>query len=65
MQAKYYAQFVLRPADSICADEYSGVVELSQSADAVLEPHEIEAILAHNFSVKAEAIELLDWARLH
>ncbi|MBW7930480.1 MAG: hypothetical protein H3C57_04130 [Gammaproteobacteria bacterium] len=65
MQAKYYTQFVLKAAGAPATDEYSGVVELSQPADTVLDPREIEAILARNFRVEASEVELLNWSRLH
>jgi len=65
MQAKYYTQFILKAAGTPAVDEYSGVVELTQPADTVLDAREIEAILARNFRVEASEVELLDWSRLH
>jgi hypothetical protein len=38
---------------------------LNHSRDRVLEPFEIEAILAQNFDMDAEQVELLNWSRLH
>lgn len=65
MRAKYYTRFLLRSSEQSFADEYSGVVELSHGADQVLEPTEIEELLAKNFQMEAEQVELLNWSRLH
>ena len=65
MRAKYYTRFLLRSAEQQIADEYSGVVELNQGHDQVLDVTEIEALLAQNFQMEAEHIELLNWSRLH
>jgi hypothetical protein len=65
MRAKYFTQFLLKSADPGFADEYTGVVELSQPADTVLETQEIEAILAQNFNLEADHVELLNWSRVH
>ena len=65
MRAKYYTRFLLRSGEHESADEYSGVVELNQQVDQVLEVTEIEALLAQNFQMKAEHVELLNWSRLH
>ncbi len=65
MRAKYYTRFLLRSADEGFADEYSGVVELNTAANQVLDPTEIEELLAKNFEMEAENVELLNWSRLH
>jgi len=65
MRAKYYTRFLLRSADEGFADEYSGVVELNTAANQVLDPAEIEELLAKNFEMEAENVELLNWSRLH
>lgn len=65
MRAKYYTRFLLRSSEETVADEYSGVVELNHGADQLLEPTEIEALLAQNFQMEAEHVELLNWSRLH
>lgn len=65
MHAKYYTRFILKSADTAVADEYTGVVELNQPANTVLDPKEIEAILARNFNLKARDVELLNWSRVH
>ena len=65
MRAKYYTRFLLRSAKENFADEYSGVVELNQAQNQVLDPAEIEALLAQNFDMDAEHVELLNWSRLH
>jgi hypothetical protein len=65
MHAKYYTRFLLKSGDAEMADEYTGVVELNQPANTVLDPQEIEAILAKNFNLEANDVELLNWSRVH
>lgn len=65
MRAKYYTRFLLRSGEQSCADEYSGVVELNHGADQLLDPTDIEALLAQNFQMEVEHVELLNWSRLH
>jgi len=65
MRAKYYTRFLLRSSEESLADEYSGVVELNHGADQLLDPTDIEALLARNFQMEVEQVELLNWSRLH
>jgi hypothetical protein len=65
MHAKYYTRFILRGAEPGYADEYSGVVEVNHAVDQVLEPQEIEAMLARNFQREEDDVELLNWSRIH
>jgi hypothetical protein len=65
MRAKYYTRFLLRSNEEECTDEYSGVVELNHESNHVLDPAEIEDLLASNFEMAAENVELLNWSRLH
>ena len=67
MRTKYYTQFLLRSAEphEAEADEYSGVVEVKHTNDQVLEAAEIETLLAQNFEIDVENVELLNWSRLH
>ncbi|MBL8225270.1 MAG: hypothetical protein JNM50_08070 [Chromatiales bacterium] len=65
MQAKYYTRFILRSGEPGYADEYSGIVEVSHAVDQVLEPQEIEAMLARNFQREEDDVELLNWSRIH
>jgi len=65
MRAKYYTRFLLRSAEQEFADEYSGVVELNHEQNHVLEASEIEALLAQNFEMDIDLVELLNWSRLH
>ena len=65
MRAKYYTRFLLRSDEQGFADEYSGVVEVNAAAEQVLDTVEIEALLAKNFEMEAENVELLNWSRLH
>ncbi len=65
MLAKFYTRFLLRSAEEDYADEYSGVVEVNAQAEQVLETQEIEALLAQNFELEADSVELLNWSRLH
>jgi hypothetical protein len=65
MRAKYYTRFLLRSTEQTGADEYSGVVELNHGAEQLLDPNEIEELLAKNFQMEAQNVELLNWSRLH
>ena len=65
MHAKYYTRFLLKSGNTDDADEYTGVVELNQPANTALDPQEIEAILAKNFNLEANDVELLNWSRVH
>lgn len=65
MHAKYYTRFLLKSGEAELADEYTGVVELNQPANTVLDPQEIEAILARNFNLEVNDVELLNWSRVH
>jgi hypothetical protein len=65
MRAKYYTRFLLRSSEAGNADEYSGVVEVNHFTEQVLETTEIEELLAQNFHMDAEHVELLNWSRLH
>jgi hypothetical protein len=65
MRKKFYTRFLLRSGDDGYADEYSGVVEVSAPADQVLDPVEIETLLARNFERDADEVELLNWSRVH
>ncbi|MBT8442133.1 MAG: hypothetical protein KJO76_07100 [Gammaproteobacteria bacterium] len=56
---------MLRSSEQCAADEYSGVVELNHGADQLLDPTDIEELLAKNFQMEAEHVELLNWSRLH
>lgn len=65
MRAKYYTRFLLRSEGPGFADEYTGVVELNHAVDQVLEPREIEELLAANFERSEDEVELLNWSRIH
>lgn len=65
MGTKYYTRFLLQPVDETEADEYSGVVEVHSTPDAVLEAHQIEALLANSFDLESDQIQLLNWSPLH
>ena len=66
MGTKYYTRFLLQTVEEDTVDEYSGVVELHSARTNVLEPHEIESLLAQSFDLDSEdQIRLLNWSRLH
>ena len=65
MGTKYYTRFLLQAVDETEVDEYSGVVELQAANQAVLEPKEIEALLANSFDLETDQIQLLNWSPLH
>ena len=65
MGTKYYTRFLLQAVDAAEVDEYSGVVELQAANQNVLEPQEIEALLASSFDLESEQVQLLNWSPLH
>ena len=66
MGTKYYTRFLLQTVDEAEVDEYSGVVELqAANTQAVLDPREIEALLANSFDLESEQVQLLNWSPLH
>jgi hypothetical protein len=65
MGTKYYTRFLLQTVDDDEVDEYSGVVEVQAAENSVLEPKEIEALLANSFDLEKEQVQLLNWSPLH
>lgn len=65
MGTKYYTRFLLQTVDETEVDEYSGVVEVQAAENSVLEPKEIEALLANSFDLDSEQVQLLNWSPLH
>lgn len=65
MGTKYYTRFLLQAVDPNEVDEYSGVVELQANNQSVLDPKEIEALLASSFDLDTEQVQLLNWSPLH
>ena len=65
MGTKYYTRFLLQTVDEAEVDEYSGVVELQATNQSVLEPKEIEALLASSLDLDSEQVQLLNWSPLH
>lgn len=64
MGTQYYAEFLLHAGQAGDAEEYSGVVEFSDDTE-VLEPRQIELLLAKTFQRSEQEIQLLGWSRLH
>lgn len=65
MGTKYYTRFLLQTVDTQEVDEYSGVVELQAAEQSVLEPRDIEALLASSFDLESDQVQLLNWSPLH
>jgi hypothetical protein len=65
MGTKYYTRFLLQAVDQTEVDEYSGVVEVQATDQSVLDPKEIEALLANSFDLESEQVQLLNWSPLH
>jgi capsular polysaccharide biosynthesis protein len=65
MGTKYYTRFLLQAVDDNEVDEYSGVVEVQAAKNAVIEPKEIEALLASSFDIESDQVQLLNWSPLH
>lgn len=65
MGTKYYTRFLLQAVDQNEVDEYSGVVEVQAPEKSVLDPKEIEALLANSFDLESDQVQLLNWSPLH
>jgi hypothetical protein len=65
MGTKYYTRFLLQAVDQTEVDEYSGVVEVQVADQSVLDPKEIEALLANSFDLESDQVQLLNWSPLH
>lgn len=65
MSVKYYTHFVLTGATGQgSAQEYSGVVEVSEPTEQRFQTEEIEALLARNLDLHSGDVRLINWARL-
>lgn len=64
MGNQFYAEFLLHAGPAGDAEEYSGVVEFSGDAE-VLDPRQIELLLARTFKRSEQEVELLGWSRVH
>jgi hypothetical protein len=65
MSAKYYTQFRLTDGRYRGDNEFSGVVELSRPMDSDTDVADIEAVLAKNFDLQQNEVQLVSWSRLH
>ena len=65
MSAKYYTQFILTDTEYRGGNEFSGVIELSQPMELDEDTRDIEAVLARNFDLQKDAVQLVSWSRLH
>jgi hypothetical protein len=65
MGTKYYTRFLLQAVDQTEVDEYSGVIEVQVADQSVLDPKEIEALLANSFDLESDQVQLLNWSPLH
>ncbi len=65
MSAKYYTQFIWTDAEYRGGNEFSGVIELSQPMELDEDTRDIEAVLARNFDLQKDAVQLVSWSRLH
>jgi hypothetical protein len=65
MSIKYYTQFILNDSSYQGRNEFSGVVELNQPMDDKEDKQDIEAILAKNFDLDRNDVQLVSWSRLH
>ena len=49
----------------VTATSSAGVVELSGPLDKAADRRDIEAVLASNFDLHRDAVQLVSWSRLH
>lgn len=65
MGVKYYTHFVLggETPNGHCR-EFSGVVEVDKATEHRFGSKEIAAVLARNFDLRSDDLQLIHWARL-
>ena len=65
MEMKFYAQFEVDDATLMPDNVFSGVVELRDGQVDQVSPALIERILADNFHIDPDCVQLVTWSRLH
>lgn len=65
MQTKFYTQFEVNDPLLERSDRYSGIVELSHERGARVSATELTYLLAQNFDIELDRLELVSFSRLH
>lgn len=65
MQAKFYTQFDVSDPVLDRSDRYSGIVELTHERGAKVSAMDLTWLLAKNFDIDYDRLELVSWYRLH
>ncbi|MEL7311379.1 MAG: hypothetical protein AAFN07_07710 [Pseudomonadota bacterium] len=62
---KFYAQFSVDDIGSSSDSLFSGIVELREGQIEDVSPALLERVLADNFQIDADSVQLVTWSRLH
>ncbi|MEL7024062.1 MAG: hypothetical protein AAGL69_09975 [Pseudomonadota bacterium] len=62
---KFYAQFSVDDIGSNSDSLFSGIVELREGQIEDVSPALLERVLADNFQIDADSVQLVTWSRLH
>lgn len=65
MEMKFYAQFSVDDAELPSESLFSGIVELRDGQLENVSPALLERVLADNFHIDADSVQLVTWSRLH
>lgn len=65
MEMKFYAQFSVDDIGSNSDSLFSGIVELREGQIEDVSPALLERVLADNFQIDADSVQLVTWSRLH
>ena len=66
MATKYFTHFVSGSEEARVANEWSGILELTQPIEGRKSgTRELHHLIAESFDLQDEYIRILQWARLH
>ena len=65
MQSKFYTQFDVSDPVLERSDRYSGIVELTHDRDSKISAAQLTWLLAENFDIELDRLQLVSWSRLH
>lgn len=65
MEMKFYAQFAVDDPGMLTDNMFSGIVELTDGQMDDVSPALLERVLADNFQIDADSVQLVTWSRLH
>ncbi|MEL6448259.1 MAG: hypothetical protein AAFQ62_09975 [Pseudomonadota bacterium] len=65
MQSKFYTQFDVTDPLLDRSDRFSGIVELTHERGYKVSAAQLTWLLAENFDIEYDQLELVNWYRLH